>query len=349
MPHDHHPRAHQHAPRQRVLLTGATGFIGRAAARALAARPDIELSALLHSPARPLPTRHLKALMGDLTRPDSLVGSCQSIDTLVHTASYVGAHPEQATAVNDHGTTTLIREATRAGVTRILYISTAAVYGPGPHHNLTPEQLLPAPRSPASQTRLAAENTVRAAGGTVLRPYLIYGTGDHWFIPTLLTLIPLLTHLPHTHHVKLSTIAVDELANALTALVTQTNPPPPGTILHANHPTPTTLHTLITTVINNTGLPCTHHHTQHTRKELPTTEDHKRHLARICTDHWYNSEHLWKLTNHHPGGDFAETFPRYAPWYRTTIAAQPVDDHCMSQTNAEIVTNNSCHHGLVST
>ncbi|MGH3922489.1 MAG: NAD-dependent epimerase/dehydratase family protein [Pseudonocardiaceae bacterium] len=297
------------------MLTGATGFIGAAVARALAGRPDIELSVLVRGPARIPDTRQL---LGDLTKLDSLIGSCQGIDTLVHTASYVGADPEQCIAVNDRGTTALLREAARAGVRRIIYISTAAVYGQGPHRNVGPEHLVPAPLSPASRTRLAAEDKVRAAGGIVLRPHLIYGAGDRWFVPELVKLIRLLSGLPDTDQVKLSTIAVDDLAGALAGLVTRADALPPGTVLHANHPTPTVLRTMIDTVVSNIGLSWTNRHTsrEEASREIRANGGSARHLARICADHWYASERIWQLAGHDPGAGFAETFPRYAPWYR---------------------------------
>ena len=209
MPHDQRTRLDQQSlPGRHVLLVGATGFIGSAVARALAGRPDVELSVLVRGADRIPDARQL---LGDLTKPDSLIGSCQGIDTLVHAASYVGPDLEQCAAVNDHGTSALLREAARAGVRRIIYISTAAVYGPGPHCNVEPEHLAPAPLSPASRTRLAAEDTVRAAGGIVLRPHLIYGVGDRWFVPELVKLIRLLSGLPNDDQVRLSTIAVDDL------------------------------------------------------------------------------------------------------------------------------------------
>jgi nucleoside-diphosphate-sugar epimerase len=319
MPHGQRTRPDQQAPPDRhVLLTGATGFIGSAVACALAGRPDIELSVLVRDPARKPETRRL---IGDLTKPDSLIGSCQGIDTLVHTASCVGTDLEQCTAVNDRGTTALLREAARADVRWIIYLSTAAVYGQGPHRDVEPEQLRPAPRSPASRTRLAAEDAVRAAGGVVLRPHFIYGAGDRWFVPALVRLIRLLSGLPNIDHVQLSTIAVDDLARALAGLVTHAEALPPGTVLHANHPTPTVLRTMIDSVVNNIGLSWTNHYTSHERasRETHLNRDSDWHLARICTDHWYASERIWRLARQDPGAGFAETFPRYAPWYRTEL------------------------------
>jgi 2-alkyl-3-oxoalkanoate reductase len=319
MPHDH-ARSDRHTPSGRhVLLTGATGFIGSAVARALVGRSDIELSVLVRRPARMPRTRQL---LGDLTQPESLISSCEGIDTLVHTASCVGTDLEQCTAVNDRGTTALLHEAARSGVRRIIYISTAAVYGQGPHRNVEPEQLMPAPRSPASRSRLAAEGTVRAAGGVVLRPHLIYGAGDRWFVPELIKLIQLLGDLPNTDQVKLSTIAVDDLARALTGLVTRSDVLPPGTVLHANHPAPTVLRTMIDTVTRNISLYGINGHStrKQVNKRIRSNEGNERHLGRICADHWYASQRIWQLARQDPGPGFAKTFPRYAPWYRMQLS-----------------------------
>lgn len=325
MVNDQRTRAdQQNPPCQHVLLTGATGFVGSAVAYALAAHRDIKLSVLVRGPAR-IPD--VRQLFGDLTEPGSLSGSCHGIHTLVHTASYVGNDLKQAIAVNDRGTTALLHEATRAGVQRIIYNSTAAVYGQGPHRSAEPEQLVPAPRSPASRTRLAAEDTVRAAGGIVLRPHLVYGVGDRWFIPALINLIPRLDDLPELDQVRLSTIAVDDLAGALAGLVTYTDTVPPGTVLHVNHPAPTVLRTMIDTVVRSIGLPRTHRNTspEQARKQTHAYGGSERHLARICTDHWYTSERIWQLTRHQPGAGFAETFPRYAPWYRAELSQGGLD------------------------
>jgi 2-alkyl-3-oxoalkanoate reductase len=304
---------------QRVLLTGATGFIGGAVARALAARPDVELSVLVRHSVRAPAAREL---FGDLTQPDSLAGHCQGIDTLVHAASYVGTDPEQCAAVNDRGTAAILNEADRARVQRIIYISTAAVYGRGPHRNAEPEQLVPAPSSPASRTRLMGENMVRAAGGVVLRPHLIYGFGDRWFIPGPVRLIRLLGSLPDADQVLLSTIAVDDLVGALAGLVTRAEALPPAAVLHANHPTPTRLHSMIDTVVRHTGLSMTNRTVflKHLSRDSHTNGRIERHRAMVSSDHWYASKRIWRLANRDPGAGFTETFPRCAPWYRAELS-----------------------------
>jgi nucleoside-diphosphate-sugar epimerase len=306
---------------QRVLLTGATGFIGGAVARALVDQPSIELSMLVRGP---LEIAAMRQRFGDLTNADSLLGCCDGIDMVVHTASYVGADPKQCNAVNNGGTAALLREAIRSGVQRVIYISTAAVSGLGPHSNVEPEDIIPVPLSPASQTRLVAEERVRDAGGIVLRPHLIYGVGDRWFIPAIVKLIRLLSGLPNIDQVKLSTVSVDDLANALVGLVTHADVLPPGIVLHANHPVPTVLRIMIDTIVRNIGLAWTNQDItrEQAYQEIRARGGSERHLARICTDHWYTSHRIWDLAGQDAGAGFAETFPRYTSWYRTELAKQ---------------------------
>jgi 2-alkyl-3-oxoalkanoate reductase len=312
-----------------VLLTGATGFVGGAVARVLAVHPDVELSVLVRRPARDPAAREL---FGDLTRPDSLAGHCQGIDTLVHAASYVGTDPERSAAVNDRGTAAILGEADRARVQRVIYISTAAVYGQGPHRDAEPEQLVPAPSSSASRTRLMGEHRVRAAGGVVLRPYLIYGLGDRWFIPGLVRLIRRLGSLPDADQVQLSTIAVDDLAGALAGLVTRTDALPPGTVLHANHPTPTRLYTMIDTVAQHTGLSLMNRDIsrKHLSRESHANGRIERHHAMVSSDHWYASKRIWRLADRDPGAGFSEIFPRYAPWYRNELSRLDLLNQCIA-------------------
>ncbi|WP_405115500.1 NAD-dependent epimerase/dehydratase family protein [Micromonospora sp. NBC_01405] len=70
-------------------------------------------------------------------------------------------------------------EARRAGIPACVYVSTASVYGRGPHRGITENSVAPSPQSPVSSSRLAAETLIRAAGGTVVHPHLVYPRADH--------------------------------------------------------------------------------------------------------------------------------------------------------------------------
>ncbi|MCE0447586.1 SDR family oxidoreductase [Streptomyces tricolor] len=164
-------------------------------------------------------------------------GAGEGADVLVHLASRISGSEDECAAVNVHGTTALVEEARRCGVGRIVQLSTAAVYGPGPHRGIAVDEVVPAPVSPASRTRLRGERAAVAAGGTVLRPGLVTGAGDRWVVPAL---ADLREHVParwNGGRGLASMVDVDDLARLIVRLATTPERPPGGTF-HASHPRP---------------------------------------------------------------------------------------------------------------
>ncbi|HJQ48148.1 MAG TPA: NAD(P)-dependent oxidoreductase [Amycolatopsis sp.] len=276
----------------RVLLTGATGFIGGAAARVLGGSPEISLSTLVRGPGKP-----------DLAAPATLAGVCEGVETLVHAASYVGEDAERCAVVNDVGTAALIAEAQRAAVGRIVYVSTAAVYGLGPHRGERPDELEPCPVSPVSRSRLAAEGHVLAAGGVVLRPHLIFGEGDRWFVPALLRLRQALDGWLGGESARMSTVHVDDLARLIAGVVAADVPP--GTVLHANHPEPVDVRTVLAAVSARHGLGAP---PRWLSAAEAATVVSPRHLDLVANDHFYESATAWRLTGLTPGPPFPDAY-----------------------------------------
>ncbi|MET8524273.1 NAD-dependent epimerase/dehydratase family protein [Micromonospora sp. NPDC005172] len=311
----------------RVLLTGATGFIGSAVHHSLirAGLPAVrrlirgDVPTGLAGPARPF--------RGDLTDPASLRGSCDDIDVIVHAASHVGADARRCREVNHLGTCHLLAEAARADVRHVIYISTAAVYGAGPHRGLTEGIRDPAPVSPTSASRAAAEAEVLARGGTVLRPHLVYGSGDRWVVPTLAALLGWLPGWIDGGRPRLSMIGVHDLARLVVALVV--TPAPPGTVYHANHPDPVTVHAAGEALARHLGV------------RLPTGDVRataladltlppglrRRHLDLISMDHWYDSDRLWAATGCRPGAAFPNDLARATQWYPDLARAASPTPH----------------------
>ncbi|MBW5487071.1 NAD-dependent epimerase/dehydratase family protein, partial [Streptomyces bambusae] len=160
----------------------------------------------------------VEVVRGDLARGESLTGVCEGVTTLVHLAARIGGTEAECRAVNVEGTRALLAEARRAGVDRIVQVGTAAVYRDGAHRGAAEGELVEDPGSVTSVTRLEGERLVLAAGGTVLRPHLVYGRGDQWVVPSLLGLLARLPYWVDGGRARMSMVSVDALAGAVAGL-----------------------------------------------------------------------------------------------------------------------------------
>jgi dihydroflavonol-4-reductase len=115
---------------KRAFITGATGFVGAAVARALvAAGWDLRALARSGSDRRNLSGLPLAVVTGDLRDPSSYAAALQGCEVLFHVAADYrlwAPDPAELYAVNVEGTRGLLNAAERAGVARIVYTSSVA-------------------------------------------------------------------------------------------------------------------------------------------------------------------------------------------------------------------------------
>src|SRR5262245_42259503 len=116
----------------KVLVTGATGFVGYAVA-ALLVEQGHEVAGLTRSDTAALP-RGVRRVRGDLTRADTLVGALAAVDGVCHLAGRTRVReswtdPLGYWQANAAGTVSLLGAMLAAGTTRLVLASSCSVYG----------------------------------------------------------------------------------------------------------------------------------------------------------------------------------------------------------------------------
>ncbi len=174
----------------RYYLTGATGFIGEHVARLLVeAGHDVVALARSPSKAAALQSLGVALLEGDITEPDGLAAGMAGADGVFHIAGWykLGARKrDMAFAINVDGTRNVLRAAVEAGVPRVVYTSTLAVYGDTGGVPVDESYRMDGPwLSLYDETKWRAHYEVaepmidEGAPVIIVQPGLVYGPEDH--------------------------------------------------------------------------------------------------------------------------------------------------------------------------
>jgi nucleoside-diphosphate-sugar epimerase len=168
----------------KVLVTGASGMLGGAVARLLAARGD-DVTVLQRRPAG-LPAREVLADVADATAVRAAVTGHEAVVHLAAKVDVVGSWAEYVHA-NVTGTRTVLAACRAAGVARMVHVSSPSVAHSG-------SALVGAPAGPAdpararghyARSKAVAESVVLSSGWepggpavVAVRPHLVWGPGD---------------------------------------------------------------------------------------------------------------------------------------------------------------------------
>ncbi|MEB0000740.1 NAD-dependent epimerase/dehydratase family protein [Cryobacterium sp. RTS3] len=207
----------------RVLVTGASGFLGRSVAAELVAAGH-EVSCFQR---RPSGVAGARDLLGSVTSAADVTHAVVGMDAVVHLAAKVSlaGDPRDFEAVNVGGTRSLLGAAADAGVSRFVFVSSPSVAHSGA--SIVGSDAGPADparaRGDYARTKARAELLALDADSPLMRvvavrPHLVWGPGDTQLVARIVDRaragrLPLLGH----GAALIDTTYVDNAATAISA------------------------------------------------------------------------------------------------------------------------------------
>ena len=176
-------------PLGKILVTGATGFLGGALVRRLVSSGhDVFALGRNQSVGRSLGCEFRSIELSDAA---ALVAAHEGIQTVFHCGALSApwGRSEEFEKANFLGAANVLLACKANAVARLIHVSTPSIYfRHGDGMNVREDAPLPLPVNDYARTKLAAEKLVRAGNlpHVILRPRAIFGPGDRTILPRLI-------------------------------------------------------------------------------------------------------------------------------------------------------------------
>lgn len=215
----------------KVLLTGATGFLGAAIVKELHER-TVTVRALVRksSQTHALEAANVDVVVGSLNPSHGLEEAVSNVDAVIHCAG--GGWTKNTQGFYDNNTRTTENllaaiAATNPGIRRFVLVSSLSAHGPCPDGTVRAPDSEPTPISHYGHAKARAEAaTLRHKElfpVTIIRPPAIYGPADVRLLPLFKSIARGLATLPRAGR-SISVIHVDDCARAICDLALKEHP-----------------------------------------------------------------------------------------------------------------------------
>ncbi|WP_306371580.1 NAD-dependent epimerase/dehydratase family protein [Nocardiopsis sp. CC223A] len=213
----------------RLLVTGASGFVGSRTVRHLVSNTDANVVAMVRGYHRlaglaALDQRRLSFVTADLDTPDGLAEAMKGCDTVLHCAFGNSGDDESRWHTTVNGSLNAFRAAKEAGVRRFVLVSTVSVYDLDSAETVTEESpMIPAvpsdlsyPQQKAAAERLLLAEPSKGMEVVVVQPTVIYGPeAPDWTIRALERIATDTDILPTGDHGVCNAVHIDDVVAAL--------------------------------------------------------------------------------------------------------------------------------------